>query len=218
MVKYILIISVFVCNTVCAQNDNFKESESAFRPGYRVPGLFAASATFTPGFMLNSDNFNYYLSAFGEYHLDRKVSLRSDNYLILNGTSDDSFDDFAIFRTYFGAFYHFNAAPTGNWDVKLGFQPGITYMERATQLGFLQVRNASLVPSFSVSVGFDYYVWKYFHFFTQLAYVNSTMRDLPGGSEKTDELLFSAGLGFQIRTKRNQGIKRTLDSVPTTNP
>lgn len=202
MVRFGLTLLAFVGHFAFSQNVGFMGPGVERDLGYRVPGTFAASATFTPGFMLNSDRLNYYLSAFGEYHSDRKVSWRSDSYLYLNGNDDEMFENWRIFRSYFGAFYHFNHSPIGNWDVKLGFQPGITYMEQTTQFGIVQTRYTSLVPSFSVSVGFDYYVWKYFHFFTQLAYVNSSMRDLPGGSQKTDELLFSAGLGFQIRTRK----------------
>ena len=60
-----------------------------------------------------------------------------------------------------------------------------------------------LVPSFSVSVGTSFYVWKYFNFYANLAYVNSNLKAVSGGPFKTDELIFSAGLGFQIQTRKN---------------
>ncbi len=171
------------------------------KQGYRVPGLLSASATFTPGAMLNRDVNNYYLSGFAEYQLDRKLSLRSDNYFHLNSSTDPSYIDQA-FRSYFGMFYHLNQSGYSNWDVKFGFQPGFTVMRlnSADSSPVMVPSDWVFAPSVSLSAGFDFYVWKYFHFFTNLAYVNSTMRGLPSGSQRTDELLFSAGLGFQIRT------------------
>jgi len=169
--------------------------------GYRVPGLLSASATFTPAAMLNRKSNNYYLSGFAEYQLDNRLSLRSDNYFHMNGNGNPTFVHRG-FRSYFGAFYHLNQSRVDNWDVKFGFQPGITFMRSYSyqDLMFPDASDWVVSPSFSLSVGFDYYVWKYFHFFTNLAYVNSTMRGLPTGAERTDELMFSAGLGFQIRT------------------
>jgi hypothetical protein len=189
-------VFVFIWSTVAfGQQTGFVAAPTQQPSSYRVPGTLAGSATFTPGVMLNRNQVNYYLMFFANYHLDRRVSLKSDSYLFLNSSSESAQEQ-SIFRSYFGAFYHFNATEYGNWDASIGFQPGVTYMEQSGAAGF----NSSLVPSLAVSVAFDYYVWKYFHFFTQLSYVNSTMRDLPGGSLRTDELLFSAGLGFQIRT------------------
>ncbi len=170
---------------------------------YRAQGLIAASATFSPSIMLNRASNNFYLSGFAEYHLDEKVSLRSDNFYYLNSSEESSFVDNA-FRTYFGAYYHLNQRSIGNWDVKLGFQPGITFMRIHESInGEIQISRTVTSPSFLTSLGFDYYVWKYFHFFTNLTYMNSKLSGLISGPHKTDELVFSAGLGFQIKTNRN---------------
>jgi hypothetical protein len=55
-----------------------------------------------------------------------------------------------------------------------------------------------------VKSGVSYYVWKYFHFFADLTYVNSTLRGTSFGSHKMDELILSAGLGFQINVKKSK--------------
>lgn len=171
--------------------------------GYRVPGLLSASMTFSPGIMLNRNQTNFYLSGFAEYQMDRKVSFRGDSYIFLNGQGEQPYVDRAV-RSYFGAFYHLNQGIFDNWDVKIGFQPGVTYMRKTNYEanGAEVVSEPWLSPSFSASIGVDYYVWKYFHFFANLAYVNSSLRGLSSGAERTDELLFSAGLGFQIRTRK----------------
>jgi hypothetical protein len=56
-------------------------------------------------------------------------------------------------------------------------------------------------PSFAVHVGTTYYVWKIFNFYLDLAYVNSAFRGLDNGTQRTDELILSAGLGFQLQTR-----------------
>ena len=60
----------------------------------------------------------------------------------------------------------------------------------------------SVCPSFALTAGTSFYVWKYFHFFANLSYVNSTAHGINGGSMRADELIFSAGLGFNLNTKK----------------
>lgn len=200
MVKWWMTLVVFVSFLVQGQQNGsiFIMLPESIPVNYRVPGTLGASATFTPGIMLNQDRTNFYLSGFAEYHLDRKISWRSDNYFYLNSPSAEFSDVTPLFRSYFGAFYHLNSSVSGNWDVKIGFQPGISVLEKNNNLPAIDASSRALMPSFAVSIGFDYYVWKYFHFFSHLSYANATMRGASNGSIKTDELLFSLGLGFQI--------------------
>lgn len=209
MVKVVFsALLVFCTNGVFAQ---ISLSEVAFVPSlkypqsYRAPGLLAASATLSPSILLNRTSGNFYLNAFAEYHLDRKISLRSDTYLFLNGLGDQPFLKNGA-RSYFGVNYHLNQLAVQNWDVKIGFQPGLVYAQHANYDATEEVSPSRYVlsPSFSLNLGADYYVWKYFHFFANIAYVNSQMRGLENGPEKLDELIFSAGLGFQIRTYQNK--------------
>lgn len=182
-------------------------------PSYIQPGLLEASATFSPGTMLNRNSTNYYLSGYAEYHLDRRLSLRSDNFFLLTSPDEDPLIDEA-FRSYFGVFYHFRGDEYSNWDKYIGFQPGITYMEKNPYHGgifYIQEPEPqrSLTPSFAFTVGTSFYVWKYFNFFANLTYVNSKLSGVPDGPFKTDELIISAGLGFQIQT-RKQGSRHDM--------
>jgi hypothetical protein len=68
---------------------------------------------------------------------------------------------------------------------------------------FLTGNRTHVAPSFAMKSGVSYYVWKYFHFFADLTYVNSTLRGTSFGSHRMDELVFSAGLGFQINVKKS---------------
>lgn len=158
---------------------------------YLQPGLLAASITYSPSTMLNHPRNNFYVSGFAEYFLDSKFSFRSDTYIYLNGSKDYAYITDGA-RAYFGIAYHMTR---GNWDGYVGLQPGITIMNQ-------KLYQNRPEPSAALRIGTTYYVWKYFHFFANLTYTRSkvNMHDL--GTLNTDELIFSAGLGFQIQTKK----------------
>ena len=163
---------------------------------YIRPGLLKASATIAPGKMLNRTVNTIYLSGFLEYHTEKNFSLRGDTYWYIDGAAQKPTDVLLTnaSRTYFGAFYHMNLK---NWDNYVGFQPGISFLR------FSAISpKISVCPSFAVTAGSTFYVWKYFHFFANLTYVNSKAYGLNGGSLRADELIFSAGLGFNVNTKK----------------
>jgi hypothetical protein len=181
MVGRILLIGLLLlCQTAKAQEEQ-----------YIQPGLLAASLTYSPSTMLNRPINNFYISGFAEYFIDTKISFRSDSYLYRTESLTNIFMTDA-FRSYFGVAYHMNK---GNWDTHVGIQPGITIMNR-------KVFESQIEPSAALRVGTTYYVWKYFHFFANLTYVRSKVRVPDAGALDADELLFSAGLGFHIQTKR----------------
>lgn len=211
MVRSLLIGAIALSSTIGFAQSGSLTTEAygkrMMRPmGFRQAGTLEASATFSPSVMLNRPSSNYYLSGFAEYHFDTKVSLRSDNYFYLNSVEEFPFIEDA-FRSYFGILYHLNQDQFTNWDVTLGFQPGITLMSTTNNTEGLQtfapIEPSRVVasPSFALSIGAKFYVWKYFNFFANLNYLNSKMGGIPEGPFKTDELVFSAGLGFQINTK-----------------
>lgn len=189
MVKFqFLFVLVFCSQMLMSQED------------YIQPGLLKATATIAPSVMLNRSVKNIYLSGFLEYHLDKRLSLRGESFFFVNSQTKNASTNFIIgegMRTYFGAFYHFSK---NNWDKYIGFQPGITLIRPVVFVSAAAKLQAS--PSFAVHVGSTYYVWKYFNFYVDLAYVNSSYRGLKAGSQRTDELILSTGLGFQIQTKK----------------
>lgn len=170
-------------------------SYSSAQEIYIQPGLLAASSTYSPSTLLNHSESNFYVTGFAEYFLDKKFSFRSDTYLFLNSQNEDALIKDGV-RSYFGIAYHLNK---GNWDGHFGFQPGITYMNSS-----ISTMKASIVPSAALRIGTTYYVWKYFHFFANLTYTKSKLAVFQRGTLKTDELIFSAGLGFQIQTKKKR--------------
>lgn len=187
MVRYVmlLIACVFSLNTQ-AQDD--------FSPA----GMLSASATISPSWMLNRNESNYYLSGFAEYQLDQHVSFRGDIFALVGSGNDNPFVKRA-YRTYFGTSY---SVWKGRWGSFIGFQPGITMMEstRANELG--ETYGMKVSPSLALKVGTVFYVWDYFNFFANVTYVRSKLSGIPQAPFQTDELILSAGLGFNIQTKK----------------
>lgn len=163
---------------------------------YIRQGLIKASATISPGKMLNRPTSTIYLSGFAEYHVEKNVSLRGETFWYVDGESANANPDLHFdraSRTYFGVFYHLNKR---NWDNYLGFQPGISIIKPQF------AGRTEVVPSFAITLGTSYFVWKFFHFFANVSYLNSSLRDFSDGTRKADELVLSAGLGFQVNTKK----------------
>jgi len=162
---------------------------------YIRQGTLKASATIAPSNMLNRDVQNIYLNGFIAYQLDAHFSFRGETFYYVKGAANAPTDMVysGAMNTYFGCFYHRGLK---NWDNYVGFQPGVSVVQTIYKSG------ASVIPSFAFKIGTAYYVWKYFHFFADLTYTNSTVRNLKIGSLKSDELIISAGLGFQINTKK----------------
>ncbi len=158
----------------------------------------STSLTISPAWMLNRDQNNTYLSGFAELHTSRNTSFRGDVYLYIDGNGDAPFLRSAV-RSYFGANYNFWR---GNACSSLGFQPGVTIMEPARFGESGESYGPQFSPSFALSAGMTYYIWTYFHVYANLTYVRSKISGIPGALFQTDELIFSAGLGFQIPTKK----------------
>lgn len=171
---------------------------------YIQPGLLKSSATISIGDMLANTDQNYYISGFAEYHLTKNISLRGDIYFMMP-VSEDQINFYSAplmkdgVRSFFGAFYHFNR---GNFDYNIGFQPGLNVLNvrnNAPLNESLYSRIAS--PGFNIQTGVTYYVWKYFNFFAEVNYVRANLFGVNHFANNADEIIFSAGLGFQIQTR-----------------
>ena len=147
MVRFgMIVLSIVLCINISAQDN------------YLLPGVLSASSTIAPSVMLNRNESNFYINGFAEYFIDRRLSLRSDNYFLVDGRNETPLIDQA-FRSYFGMAYHFG---DGNWDNHIGFQPGITLM-RLTPSDEISYNPIDFSGSMAVSIGTTYYVWKYFN-------------------------------------------------------
>lgn len=161
---------------------------------YLNPGTIKASATIAPANSLNSKLKSIYLNGFLGYQLEKHFSLRGETFVFLKNAAKDGQSNPIKnnYQIHFGAFYHLGIK---NWDNYIGFQPGIQMYNTTSNSKF------DIAPTFAAKIGTAYYVWKYFHFFAEVSYINAFYQGIDvNGRVKSDELAFSAGLGFQINT------------------
>jgi len=154
-------------------------------------GTIRASATISPTLMLNRNAEHVYLSGFLEGMVSGKLSLRGDVYwyVAAMGQGKEFYQGNAF--VLFGGAYHFRRK---NWDHSIGFMPGIGL----SSLGTSGATKHYVNPLIGLQGGTTFYVWKYFHFFGNVLYVNSTLRGGSFSLQRSDELFLSVGLGFQI--------------------
>jgi hypothetical protein len=187
---------VLNCLSIIAQKESSTSYDNYFRPR-----LIKASATITPGRMLQNKANSIYLNGFLEYVVDEKYSFRGEIFQFIDAkyAGNSSFTNPNYMnRIYFGGFRHFGKK---NFKIATGAQMGVLMVDYDYSAF---ERQFYVAPSFALKVGADYYVWDYFHFFANLTYVNSNIRGTQTGIHKMDELLFSAGLGFQINTIKSK--------------
>ena len=167
---------------------------------YIQPGLIKSSLTISPSWMLNKPEFNYYLSGFLEGYLEKKISLRGETHYFVDGKKETPFLKFNS-ATYFGVLYHVNK---NNTDAHIGFMPGISIMQINNEHVANDQNKTQIAPSFSANLGVTFYVWKYCHFFANITYMHATLRGVRGASGRADELMISAGLGFNFNAIKAQ--------------
>ena len=175
---------------------------------YLQDGLLKASATITPSDMLASEQNNFYISGFLEYHMTKKTSFRGETFTFVDGKVPEGLR--AVnggMRTFFSAQYHWNR---NNFDYSLGVGPGLSVLRVLNGDPMAEYLVApyesKAIPSFTLQTGVSYYVWKYFHFFANVSYVATPATHLYMGDKNRinnlDEVMVSAGLGFQLPTKK----------------
>lgn len=166
---------------------------------YLTKGVLKASATISPGLMLHNGSRTVYLTGYLEYLIDKSFSLRGDVFQFISdiNTTGTLVNPTFQNRLFFGAFHHFGK---GNLRWQNGFQMGLT----ATEFQYDPWYNYykwHFAPSLCLKSGLYFYIWKYFHFFAEINYVNSSLRGTSIGTVVMDEFIFSGGLGFQLPTK-----------------
>ena len=175
-------------------------SVSAQRELYVRPGLLSSSLTISPTFMLNRDESSYYLTGFLEGKLDNHLSFRGETHYHVGGSERIPYFKLAS-RTHFGIQYHLNK---GNLDGYIGLMPGFMITQVNNDFNSLGENPVHVVPSFSTNIGVSYYVWKVVHFFANVTYVHSTVNEVRDVNSRADELMISAGLGFNINAVKQK--------------
>jgi hypothetical protein len=180
------------------------QEESSKR--YVHKGLLSGDASIAPGMLLKQNVSTVSIPGTLEYFWDEHVSIKADIYYQANaGLTNDSLRLIANHQLFVGINYHIHT--NSNFDPYLGFQPGVAYgqvrpesklpFQEQTPYGQVQY-NASLAPVLGLSIGFNYYFFRYFHIFVEARYVHGTLLYNAPGSFSLDELKCQFGLGWNL--------------------
>lgn len=185
-----LLLLFFISVDVSAQ-----ENEAFVRKG-----LLKATATITPSFMLNRNINNIYVSGELEYFLEKKISVRGDCFWYRDSQQDIPFlkENSMIF---FGALYHFSKK---KHDLFIGIQPAAILSQPNILDTSLVNYPSQINPGISLIAGYTFYVWNYCNFFINARYLNTKYVGTHIGPIHLDEVILSAGLGFQLHTRKKQ--------------
>ena len=175
---------------------------------YLKDGLLKASATITPSEMLAIDQSNFYMSGFLEYHMTKSTSFRGEGFMFVDGKKAEGLRPInGGMRVFFSGNYHWNK---NNFDYAIGAGPGVSILRLLNGdpdvVYITSPYEVKAIPSFMLQTGVTYYVWKYFHFFANVSYVATPATHMYAGGVKRinnlDEIMISAGLGFQLSTRK----------------
>lgn len=155
-------------------------------------GLASGRLTLAPSYMFKDRTGQFYAHGSLEVFLQPKVSFIGEGFFHLGTLGDKKTFD-ANHNLFFGLGYHFTK---GNNDLFLAMQPGISLTKLNEQENALIKSHFGINPVVAPTIGYSFYVSRFFHFFVQSKLVI--------GGHKYDiqksltEFRFSAGLGFNI--------------------
>lgn len=163
-------------------------------------GLVRSQLTISPGWAIGQKNTNIFLQGDLEYYVTRKVSIKGDiaYFLDTQGSGNLKMDH----SLFFGANYHF---PYKRFDPYIGLHPGASLIQmRNPNVGTLELPVAytesvmKISPAISVTTGFNFYVWKFFHFLGKVTYVHASHPTEWGTNYALDEFRIAFGLGLNV--------------------
>lgn len=162
-------------------------------------GLLKATASFYPSKYINSNLKQDYLGGNAEYFFHDKFSFRGDVFQSLNDVQNTSFSMLGATKLTFGFNKHFSK---GKWSPFVGIYTGVSRLiEKSTLPSFAEIPpQVELLPVSGLMVGTQFYFYKYFHFYIETRYTHQMN---PFREGKLDDISFTAGLGFQLSTRKH---------------
>jgi hypothetical protein len=178
---------LFLSFTSSAQDENFLR-----------PGLIRSYLTITPSAMLGTPLNHIYLHGNLEYYINEKYSFSGDSYVYAGQQRPDVQRFDYVHSSFFGMNRHFTK---GNHDFYIGFYPGFGVSRLSSANINLPVeRNEEISPLLGFGAGYNFYFYKFFHFFAHNRIVlGSNLQDEP---VSLNETRFSVGLGFNLNLIR----------------
>lgn len=161
-------------------------------------GLISTQLTLSPSALLKQKESNFYLHGSLSYYISPKISLDGEGYYQLGAISSDEKTFKYNHNLFFGASKHVTANDN---DFYVGIQPGVAF-SKLNPKNSLTTTHAGINPVASVVTGYNFYVNSFMHFFFQARYIAG--RHNYDVAEPLSEIRFSAGLGFNLSTKKNK--------------
>lgn len=163
-----------------------------------APGLLSSQCTFTPSHMFCDKQTYIYIHGGLECYITKKLSVTGEIYYNAGALSHSNTFDYNH-SLFFGSNWHFTKA---NNDFFLGLHPGLSLTKLNAKNNNITETSAGINPLISAVVGYNFFINKYFHFFLDTRYI---LGDHNYDIHKSlSELKFSAGLGFNLNTKKLQ--------------
>lgn len=199
MVKHITIATIWLGLLIGSQpaqaQDNIHHGKHVIR----------SMATISPGLLLNEEEQPLYLHGNFDYYLSDRVSFRGVAFYFIDnlGESSKLQNNHQVMG---GLAYHFNRQ--SNFDPYVGFEPGVAFVNTSDCKGEnCETSPLGVSPLLSGTLGANYYVGSYFHFFIEGRYVKGQYFPDHEGHFSLDELRLSAGLGWNFNAGEAFGWK-----------
>lgn len=183
MVMRISLMIAFICLSLSSVADTT----------FVQPRLIRATATLAPGYTMKAPTTSFYLHGFLEYFPEHRISLRGDGMWFLSNNQDYMTENSKLLA---GIFYHF---PIKQHDIYAGLQPGISFCKPGEYVTNPELK---VCPVAGLTAGYTFYVWDYINFFAEGKFLLSSYHGSSIGSINMNEIVFSAGLGFQLRNRK----------------
>lgn len=182
-IKIVTILWLLVSFSLNAQEETFLR-----------PGLIRSYLTITPSTMLSERLSHIYLHGCLEYYINEKYSFTGDSYVIAGQQAPGRKKFEYAHSSFFGLNRHFTK---GNHDLYVGFYPGFGISKLSNANSNLPVElNEEVSPLVGFGAGYNFYFYKFFHFFIHNRIVlGSHLQDEP---VSLNEYRFSVGLGFNL--------------------
>lgn len=161
-------------------------------------GLIKTDLTLSPSKMLKLNPANFYLHGNIDIYLNSSYSFSGTAYYYLGQLNSDT----SFFEKNHSLFYGISKHwVKSNNDLYVSFQPGMSVTQIRNNLQTLlpiSPRQIAVNPMASLACGYNLYVAKIFHFFSEIRFVTgNNNKEL---ALNLSELRFSAGLGFNLNT------------------
>jgi hypothetical protein len=157
-------------------------------------GLVSTQMTLSPSYLMHQKVGQFYAHGSLEAFLQPRVSFMGEGFYYL-GTLGNTKEMAANHSLLFGLAWHLTK---GNNDLFFALQPGVSFTRLANQISPTNTTHLGVNPIVAPTVGYTFYVSRFFHFFVQTKLVVGEHHyDV---RTSLNEFRFSAGLGFNLNT------------------